>query len=99
MCVGLPMQVVSGDDVAAVCERRGERATINMMLVGAQPPGTWVLTFMGAAREVLSGADAAQIDAALDAVAAALAGNTDVDHYFSDLAGREPQLPEHLRRK
>lgn len=99
MCVGLPMQVVGGDDVAALCERRGERATINMMLVGAQPPGTWVLTFMGAAREVLSDQTAAQIDAALDAVAAALAGNTDVDAYFSDLAGREPQLPEHLRRK
>lgn len=99
MCVGLPMRVVSGDDVAAVCERRGERATLNMMLVGAQPPGTWVLAFMGTAREVLSAEDAAQIDAALDAVAAALAGETDVDRYFSDLAGREPRLPDHLRGK
>lgn len=99
MCVGLPMQVVSGDDVAAVCERRGERTTLNMMLVGAQPPGTWVLAFMGTAREVLTAEDAAQIDSALDAVAAALAGDTDVDSYFSDLAGREPQLPDHLRRK
>ncbi|MFZ5558994.1 MAG: HypC/HybG/HupF family hydrogenase formation chaperone [Pseudomonadota bacterium] len=99
MCVGFPMQVMGGDDVAAVCERRGERATVNMMLVGAQPPGTWVLTFMGAAREVLSPQDAAQIDAALDALAAALAGNADVDAYFSDLVGREPRLPEHLKGK
>ncbi len=99
MCVGLPMKVEGGDELAAVCERRGERATLNMMLVGAQPPGTWVLAFMGTAREVLSAEDAAQIDAALDAVAAALSGATDVDGYFPDLAGREPQLPEHLRRK
>jgi hydrogenase expression/formation protein HypC len=99
MCLGIPMQVESGDDVSAVCERRGERVSINMMLVGAQPPGTWVMTFMGAAREVLTAADAEQINAALEAVAAALSGQTDVDHYFSDLVGREPQLPEHLRRK
>jgi hydrogenase expression/formation protein HypC len=68
-----------------------------MLIVGEQPPGTWVLAFRGTAREVLSEEQATQTNGALDALAAALRGERSFDAYFSDLVDREPELPEHLR--
>ena len=62
-------------------------------------PGTWVLVFLDAAREVLSARDAARIGDALKALALIGRGETDVDHLFADLIGREPELPEHLKPK
>jgi hydrogenase expression/formation protein HypC len=96
MCIGFPMTVVESDGSEAVCERRGERSRISMLLVGAQPIGTKVLAHLGAAMHVLSELEARQIDDALDAVEAALEGKN-VDHLFADLLEREPQLPEFLR--
>jgi len=98
MCIGVPMRVASGGGATAWCERRGERVELDMLLVGPQPTGTWVLAFQGAARRVMSEEEAMQTTAALDALDAALAGETDLTRFFPDLADREPQLPEHLRR-
>lgn len=105
MCIGVPMQVEAGDGAGlfAVCESRGERKRLDMMLVGEQPAGTWVLEFLGAARRVLSEAEAAQTLAALQALQlvlhepAAAGTGASIDSLFADLVGREPQLPEHLR--
>jgi hydrogenase expression/formation protein HypC len=100
MCLGVPMQVVEPAGSMAWCEGRGERALIDLTLVGPQPLGAWVLTHLGAAREVLTPQAAQSLNAALDALAAALAGDTErVDAAFADLVGREPALPEHLRAK
>ena len=99
MCIGVPMRVVSGDGGMAWCEGRGERAELDMLLVGAQPVGTWVLAFQGAARRVMSEEEALHASSALDALDAALAGETDLARFFPDLADREPQLPEHLRTR
>jgi hydrogenase expression/formation protein HypC len=99
MCIGVPMRVVSEGVGRAWCEGRGERAELDMLLVGPQSPGTWVLAFQGAARRVMTEVEAIQTTAALDALAAALAGETDLGRFFPDLAEREPQLPEHLRSK
>jgi HupF/HypC family. len=96
------MQVVAPDGAGlfAVCESRGERRRLDMMLVGEQPPGTWVLEFQGAARRVLAPAEAEQTLAALQALDCALRGETgSIDALFADLVGREPQLPEHLRER
>jgi hydrogenase expression/formation protein HypC len=91
------MQVVElGDDVA-VCEGRGSRERINCLMIGAQEPGTWVLTFQGTALRVIGADEAAQTNAALDALSAVLAGATDTDIHFADLVAREPELPAHLR--
>jgi hydrogenase expression/formation protein HypC len=98
MCIGVPMQVVESGDSFAWCEGRGGRARIDLQIVGPQPAGAWVLAFQGAARRTLSAAEAAQTDAALDALEAALAGRDDLGIFFADLVDREPQLPEHLRR-
>ena len=46
---------------------------------------------------VLSADEARETNAALDALAAVLAGESEVDAHFADLVDREPQLPAHLR--
>ncbi len=108
MCIGVPMRIESVDGMVAVavCESAGgavERHELDLLVVGSQPPGTWVLAFCGAARRVLDEAEARQIlDAlaalgiALDADATALPEQA-IDALFADLVDRVPQLPEHLR--
>ncbi|MBI2313514.1 MAG: HypC/HybG/HupF family hydrogenase formation chaperone [Betaproteobacteria bacterium] len=97
MCVGIPMRVVEPEGAFAWCEGRGERRRLSMLLVGEQPAGTWVLAFIDAAREIIDPSEAARIDDALDALEAALRGETDLGRFFSDLAQREPELPAHLK--
>ena len=93
------MQVVEPQGtVAAWCIGRQGRCLVDTLLVGPQEEGTWLLTFAGAAREVLAPEAAAAIDGALDALEAALAGDAaGIDSGFADLVAREPALPEHLR--
>lgn len=96
MCLGIPAQVIeSGEHFARCSSRDGERR-IDLSLVGMQPPGTWLLTFLDAAREIIPAERAAAINAALDALAAAQSGATDFSAFFADL-DREPQLPDFLR--
>lgn len=99
MCIGIPLQVVRCDDQMAECSAGERSERLNMMLVGAQPPGTWVLAFQGSALRVMTPEDAAQTRAALGALDAALNGDSgaNLDLYFADLAAREPELPPHLR--
>jgi hydrogenase expression/formation protein HypC len=97
MCIGEVLRVVADDGHFAWCEGDGTRERIDMMLIGAQPAGTWVLAFHGAARQVLSESEAAGMHAAHRALAALLSGATDIDAYFADLVGREPPLPAHLQ--
>jgi hydrogenase expression/formation protein HypC len=98
MCLGVPMRVVRPSGHVAWCEGRSGRELIDLALVGPQPEGTWVLTHLGAAREVLTPQAAASINDALDALAAALAGDAGrVEAAFADLTGREPVLPDFLR--
>ena len=98
MCIGIPMQVVEAQSDYAWCEGRGTRERLDMMLVGPQPPGAWVLAFQGSACRTMGAQEAEQTNAALDALEAALRGDEDLSAFFADLVGREPQLPSHLRR-
>lgn len=98
MCMGIPMQVIdSGPGHALCCDRDGSHHCVDTQLVGQQPPGTWLLIFLGAAREVLDEVAAQRIGDALEALGRVMQGDTGVDHLFADLADREPQLPEFLR--
>lgn len=100
MCIGIPMQVIDDNDYQAWCQGPEGPVLIDLALVGRQERGAWLLTFMGAAREVLDPEVAARITHALDGLAGALSGDTArIDAAFADLAGRTPQLPEHLRTK
>ena len=90
------MRLLSGGTGHGLGEGRGQREMLDLMLVGDQPAGTWVLAFRGAAMRVLSADEARQTNAALDALEAVLAGEGDVDAHFADLVDREPVLPDHL---
>ena len=80
----------------AYCDCAGERRRIDMRLVGEQAPGTWVLVFIDAAREVIDELRARRTRDALEALEAALRGEP-FEHLFADLIGREPELPAFLR--
>ena len=87
MCIGIPMQVVEIGCGRSWCEGRTRRQPIDMMLVGDVPIGTWILAFNGSARRVMTAVEAAQTNAALDALEAVLAGETNFDAHFADIAG------------
>jgi len=91
------MQVIEPRGESALCTYRGQTSLIDMMLVGEQPAGIWLLVFLDTAREVISADKARQINDALEAMRLAMQGETDIDHLFADLVEREPELPEHLR--
>jgi len=87
MCLSIPRQVVEweGEGDFAWVERDGERERINMMLLGPQPVGTWVLTSLGLAQEVVGEAERALIEDALAALAASLENDYDPASHFQDL--------------
>lgn len=100
MCMGVPMQVVEMRGTHALCEADGQTELIDMLLVGEQTQGTWILNFLGAAREVLDPEYAAQMRqalAALNVIHQSHNPHAEIDALFADLIGREPPLPEHLR--
>lgn len=97
MCVGIPLRVVRTEGAFAVCEGREGEVHIDTMLVGDVGPGVWLLTFLGAAREVLDETRAAQINRALAGLAAALEGEAGFEDFFDDLIDSEPRLPPHLQ--
>ena len=88
VCVGIPVEVIEPHGLTARCRGRNGEEEVNMMLIGPQPAGTWVLNFLGSAREVLDAEEARRIDRALDAMAAVMRGDTAVnlDSFFPDLA-------------
>ncbi len=104
MCLSVPMQVLEMEGVFAICEGRVGRERIDTTLTGPLVAGQWVLTFLGAAREIIDAERAAQVSGALNALESILAsdgsqGSVDalMNTHFADLVNREPQLPEFLR--
>ena len=97
MCIGLPMQVIEARGRHALCRYGEEIRTVDMILVGEQPVGAWVLVFLDSARDVMTAEQAQKTADALRAIALVMQGETSVDHLFADLVGREPELPPHLK--
>lgn len=90
MCIGIPKIVISSEGVegefAWVEMADGsQRERVNMMLVGPQAHGTWVLTSLGTAREVLTEDEAETINDALAALTESLDGTYDPANHFADL--------------
>ncbi|WP_150524502.1 HypC/HybG/HupF family hydrogenase formation chaperone [Roseibium sediminis] len=85
MCVGIPMQVLSTDFGFARCKAEDGEHDVDVRLVGEVKPGTWILVFLGAAREVLDDQTAARISDALAALQSVMQGETNVDRFFEDL--------------
>lgn len=96
MCLGIPMRIVSRDGIAAQAAAEGETPQlIDLSLTPDAQAGDWVLTFLGAAREVLDPSEAAKISAALEGLRSLMAGG-DLGGAFADLEARAPELPPHL---
>lgn len=97
MCLGIPMEIVSVEGLAARCRQGDEFHLVDLSLLPEARPGDHVLTFLGSGRRLLDAEEARLIAQALDAVAAAMSGDAAaIDHAFADLVGREPTLPAHL---
>lgn len=92
MCLSIPMRVIEWVDEEGMLAwvERGEGASlrreqVNMMLIGAQPVGTWILASLGLAKETVDDENRALIEDALSALDASLDGNYDASQHFSDL--------------
>ena len=87
MCIAIPVMVIKPGEFISTCRGRNGEEQVNMMLVGEQPEGTWLLNFLGSAREVLTENDAKNIDKALDGLAAIMSGDNhvNIDTYFPGL--------------
>ena len=96
MCIGIPMEVIERGEGYALCRAGDQVRRIDTMLVGDPEPGSWLLTFLDTAREVISVDAARQINDALEALNLISSGSDSVDHLFADLVDREPRLPEFL---
>lgn len=98
MCIGVPMQVIEIHGFHAICADGDQRQQVDTTLIGHTEAGSWLLVFLGAAREVLDADTALAMRDAVTALGQVMAGNHQVEHLFQDLVDREPQLPEHLRK-
>ena len=87
MCLGIPMQVLKVDGIAGHVQNDGATELIDLSLTPQVSVGDWVLTFLGAAREVIPEDEAHKIAAALRGLRAAMEGG-DVGDAFSDLDAR-----------
>ncbi len=86
MCLGIPMQVVEVAGPFAWCEGRGRRERLNTILLEEVSPGDWVYAVLGQAREKMTAQHAAEINLALDGLAAAVQGETALDAYFPGIS-------------
>lgn len=89
MCIGVPVQVVEAGELVSICRGLNGEEQVNMMLIGAQPVGTWVLNYLGSAREILTEEDAENINRALQSLQALRTGSGefDADLFFSEPVG------------
>ena len=96
MCVGLPLCIRAIDGIAATASNGEESELIDLSLTPKARPGDWVLTFLGAAREVISADEAQKITAALNGLRAVMQGGGPGDA-FADIEAKVLQLPPHLQ--
>jgi len=95
VCIGIPVQIIEEGEFVSLCKGRNGEEQVNMMLIGSQPVGTWVVNFLGSAREVISEEDAVNLNIALDGMLELMTGNEiDVDQYFPDISMTSVQSEE-----
>ncbi len=95
MCIGIPVQVIEAGEFTSLCNGRNGAVRVNMMLTGPQPVGTWLVTFLGSAREIISVQEAANLNKALDGMQQIMSGNEiDVEYYFPDIDVKHEQTEE-----
>jgi hydrogenase expression/formation protein HypC len=96
MCIGTPVRIVEVTGIAGLAEDGGDLVRVDLSLTGPVAPGTWVLNFLGAAREVLDADEALRIRAALAGLRNVMRGDP-LGDAFADLEHTGPRLPPHLQ--
>lgn len=96
MCIGTPMRVMRIAEFAAECSASGTTVSVDTTLLDGVLPGDYLLVHRGRGIRKLDPDEAAGIADALQAAANAREG-APFEHLLSDLIGRSPLLPEHLR--
>jgi hydrogenase expression/formation protein HypC len=96
MCIGNPVQIVTVEGIAGTARDGDRLVRIDLSLTGPVAPGTWVLDFLGTAREVLDAGEALKIRAALDGLRSVMQGGA-LGDAFADLEATGPRLPAHLQ--
>jgi len=91
------MQVMECEDFHAVCADGEIRVRVDTTLVGKPKIGSWLLVFLGVARELLDPDRALAMRDAVQAVGQIMSGNHQIEHLFDDLIDRQPPVPEHLK--
>ncbi len=90
------MQIEDSNGIVGMAREDDALVPVDLSLTGPVSPGTWVLTFLGAAREVIDAEEAQKVLAALDGLRAVMAGGSTGDA-FADLEETGPRLPPHLQ--
>ena len=87
------MKIIEQREFTALCCGRNGEKVIETLLIGPQPEGTWILSHLGSAREVVSAEEARRSESALEALDALTRGGGDLnlDSYFQDL--NDPARP------
>ena len=101
MCIAIPMQVVSSEEMRAVCRNGQGTETVSTELSGPVAPGDWVLVFQGAAQRKMEEDEALKMRTALFALSDVMEGTAtseEVDAAFADILAHTGELPEHLRK-
>lgn len=83
MCIGIPMQVQSITPGHALCSGRGERRQVRTALVEPVATGDWLLVFLDSAQERITVERAIEVNATLDLLHAAMAGDAPGDAAFT----------------
>lgn len=96
MCLGVPMRLISRDGIAGLARDGEATELVDLSLTPDAVAGDWVLIFLGAAREVMSEAEAMATRRALDGLRSLMAGGG-LGDAFADLDDRTPTLPPHLQ--
>ncbi len=96
MCIGIPVQIIETKGFSGLARDRDDVVAVDLALTGPVEPGTWVLNFLGAAREVMTEDEALKIRAALTGLRNVMEGK-DLGDAFADLEARGPSLPPHLQ--
>ena len=102
MCIAIPMQVVSAEEMRAVCKNGSNTETVSTDLSGPVSPGDWVLVFKGMAQRKIDEEEALKMRTALFALSDVMEGTAtaeEVDAAFADILAHTGELPEHLRKK
>ncbi len=98
MCIGIPMKILElPSEGRAICEGRGKKENIDVMMIEDPQIGEWILYWNGMATKRLTPERAAKIGAAIDLLEDVVNGREpSAEDPFADITANTGKLPPHL---